>query len=317
MLTFEMERVAERQRLRMEQRLRVLNLINPEQFSILPRPLIMTDPEFVKEIRQRILLRLAEVNLIIFIIAGGLGYLLAGKTLQPIKTMLEEQHRFISDASHELRTPLTSLKTSIEVALRDRQLTLVQARKLLAENIDEVNQLQQLSDNLLTLTQSQSFNQPTDFSPISLLLVTNAAIKKIAPLARSKKQLIKNHSYQIKINGVKDQLVELITILLDNAIKYSPPKTVIEIKTKKEGNKAVITIQDHGIGIDEKDLPHIFDRFYRADSARSKNNRDGFGLGLAIDKKIVENHYGTISVKSRINQGTTFIIKLPINQNAG
>jgi signal transduction histidine kinase len=109
--------------------------------------------------------------------------------------------------------------------------------------------------------------------------------------------------------------MQLITILLDNAIKYSPPDTQIVVDNKIKADCIKITIKDQGIGISSNDLPHLFDRFYRADLARSKATTPGFGLGLAIAKKIIDLHHGSIMVKSQIDHGSTFIINLPRKNN--
>ena len=103
-------------------------------------------------------------------------------------------------------------------------------------------------------------------------------------------------------------------ILLDNAIKYSPKKSVIKVAVTKTDRCAIISIKDNGIGIDEKNIPLIFDRFYRVDSSRTRNKVEGFGLGLSIAKKIVEDHHGKIKVKSKIKKGSTFIVELPFKQ---
>ena len=112
--------------------------------------------------------------------------------------------------------------------------------------------------------------------------------------------------------GNKDKLSELFVILLDNAIKYSPKNSLIKIGSKTGKRQVVIKVSDQGLGIEEKDLPHIFERFYRADSARSHFEEGGYGLGLAIAKKIVDEHGGKILVNSIVGKGSEFKIILPI-----
>jgi signal transduction histidine kinase len=135
-------------------------------------------------------------------------------------------------------------------------------------------------------------------------------LRKQKKIAKAKQIKIANNIKDTKINGVEDRLTEVFVILLDNAIKYSPKNGKVEIESKKENRRIKISIIDHGMGISEKDLPYIFDRFYRSDKSRSEK---GYGLGLSIAKKIVESHNGSISVKSEIGKQTTFIVNLPIS----
>jgi len=115
-----------------------------------------------------------------------------------------------------------------------------------------------------------------------------------------------------KISGDYSRLVELFIIFLDNAIKYSPENTVIKIISQTKKNRIITKIIDQGIGISDKDLPHIFDRFYQSDLARTKTKESGYGLGLSIAQKIIQLHHGQISVKSKIDHGTIFTISLPL-----
>ncbi|KKT82900.1 MAG: hypothetical protein UW80_C0027G0006 [Microgenomates group bacterium GW2011_GWC1_44_9] len=269
------------------------------------------DSEFIDDAGRRIAVTLVFINGVIFFIAGGLSYFLAGKTLKPIQDMVSEQNRFISDSSHELRTPLTSLKSAIEVGLRDKGITLKDAKMLLSENLNDVNRLQLLSDNLLSLsTQKHLVKTETEIVDINKTIAQS--LRNIENIAKNNNVTIENTAnISAKVSGSSQNLSELFTLLLDNAIKYSHKGGKIVIKSESVSKCAKITIQDEGIGIAKKDLPHIFDRFFRSDAARSKRDSTGFGLGLSIAKKIVEDHGGTIAVFSRVGQGSTFEIKLP------
>lgn len=268
-------------------------------------------PEVLEEAKDRIVLMLIIINLGILGLSGVAGYLLAGLTLKPIKNMVDEQNRFITDASHELRTPLTSLKSEIEVNLRDKKLSIKDARKLLESNLEEVNNLQYLSDNLIKLAQNHQTNG-VNFINISTAEISNEAIKKVEKLAKKKSIRINKNVGDFDIEADYAGLKELLVIFLDNAIKYSPEKSEINLNIKESGSSALIEISDHGIGIEKQDLPLLFERFYRADKARSKKDTDGFGLGLSIAKQIIQKHNGSIDVKSKLNSGTTFKIKLPL-----
>lgn len=142
-------------------------------------------------------------------------------------------------------------------------------------------------------------------------MAVDFAQNKLEKAALQKHITIKlpKNNYYILAN--KEELTQLFTILIDNAIKYSYEKNTIIISTHKEAHMLSIDVIDTGIGIEKEAIPHIFDRFYRADSSRTKQNIPGYGLGLSIAKNIVQDHHGTITVQSEINKGSTFTVKLP------
>jgi len=258
-------------------------------------------------IRSFLVRQLLMINGLVFIVGVTSSYFLAGITLAPIKKSLEKQKQFIGDAAHELKTPLTALKTSLEVGLMDKQTK--SAKKLLESSLDDVNSLTALTENLLSLARLESDNFKLNFELVSLEKVIERTINHLKPLATKKKinfevSGLAGHSLMANENA----LVEAVMILVDNAIKYSHEKTTIKIQGKKQKNKLVLKIIDQGIGIDKKHLDKIFDRFYRIDEARSKNFRAGYGLGLALAKKIVTQHSGIIEVESKLNQGSTFTL---------
>ncbi len=303
-LTQELNRVERIQRLRQEGRLSLPQLRNPRVPSI--------DPEVIEETKKRLRATLILINFGILAASALAGYFLAGRTLRPIKEMVDEQGRFITDSSHELRTPLTSLKSEIEVNLRDKKLNLNMARKLLESNLEEVNNLQYLSDNLIKLTQYQKSNG-SKFTEVNLLDVIFDAQKKVASLAKNKKITIKNNIEDQIILGDKQSLIEMFVIFLDNAIKYSNKGKTITLSAENLNNLIQISIQDQGMGISEKDIPQLFDRFYRADKSRTKSETSGYGLGLSIARQILDRHNGFVEVESVINKGTTFklFLRLP------
>ncbi|MFZ2024882.1 MAG: ATP-binding protein [Microgenomates group bacterium] len=315
MLTFEIDRFAERQQSRIERQLEDAVI-----FPAPPRPadgtqFIVFDTDIMHETKQRLLIQFLLINAAIIVIAGGLGYILAGKTLRPIADMLDEQKRFISDASHELRTPLTAIKSSIEVAVRDKDMTVDTARTVLKENIDDVNTLQTLTDQLLELARLEMNGNKKLFETIDIQTIATSAVKRVAPIAKQKSITITEDLHSQTVLGDSHALTDCCVVLLDNAIKYSNKKKSITITATTQGNDALITIQDYGIGISPSDLPHIFDRFYRADAARSKSKTNGYGLGLSIAKKIAEEHNGKLLVKSALHKGSTFSLILPLHTN--
>lgn len=270
--TFELNRIENMQRLRR------------------PNPQFVIDPDIIRETKARIFFSLLTLNLIILGFSGVSGYFLAGKTLDPIKEMMDEQKEFVSNASHELRTPLASLKSQIEVGLRDKKMTLEEARILLSSNLEEVNRMTSLSNYLLKLNKFQNGNTKSEFKKVEL----SSIVKKVIG-----KQKIKAQLEKVTVKGNEDSISEMTSILIDNAVKYGNGKTV-EVLVKKPG---ILIVKDNGIGISNDDLPHIFDRFFRSDKAR---NKDGYGLGLSIAKQIADMHGARIKVVSKIDKGTTF-----------
>lgn len=313
--TSELDRFDQQQQRRLENKLKdpfVTQL--PEDIrSELERRL--AEGSFIDESKRRIRLTLLLLNLGILISSGSLGYFLAGRTLRPIDEMVKQQNQFISDASHELKTPLTALKTELEVNLRDKNLSLPESKKLLQSNLEEVNSLVHLSESLLTL--SQNHEQKNYSSPVNIIVneLVEAALKKVIPLAKDKKIIFENKTGKESFYGQFNSLKDCLVILLDNAIKYSQKETKITINSGRTDGMIYLSIADQGIGIAKKELPFIFNRFYRSDISRTKNNTKGFGLGLSIAKKIIVSHNGKISVKSVENKGTTFTIYLPKNYN--
>lgn len=269
-----------------------------------------TPQELFNDAKSRLKLNLVIINAGILILAGGASYVLARRTLTPIEAALEAQGRFAADASHELRTPLTAMKSEIEVALRGKELSSAEARQLLGSNLEEIAKLEALSAGLLRLAQQDG--QAISKSPVDLAAVSSAAVKRLSAAANKQGVQIDNRIGKMTVGGDSESIVELLVILLDNAIKYSPAKSKITLDATTHGHWVNITVRDEGQGIKALDIPRIFDRFYRADTSRSKQQIAGYGLGLSIAKNIVDLHGGTIEVASRPEKGSVFTVKLPL-----
>jgi signal transduction histidine kinase len=252
---------------------------------------------------------LVIANIVILIIGGGLSYLLARHTLRPIKDIHEAQSRFTSDASHELRTPLAAMKTEIEVALRDKDSTKHDLADVLRSNLEEVDKLSNLSQMLLDL--SRLDHDKLRVTAVNLVLLTHNVIKQHK--VGVKRIAIKAPKKAI-VAGNEAAISELVSILVDNALKYSPINSLIRISISQLNDRICFQIINTGDGIEETKLPYVFDRFYRADSSRT--NRVGYGLGLSLAKKIVELSNGELSVTSTPGQSTIFAVLLPVFQSA-
>lgn len=274
-----------------------------------PAPPVIDIQELYNQ-EQQLMLTLLFVNVGILISAGFAGYVLAGRTLIPIKYMLDEQYQFITDSSHELRTPIATLRAEMEAALLEKDISDIKARQLIKSNLEDVGVLQKLVNNLLRLAGVENGKQHHR-DVVSLLDMITIAKKRTAILAKQKHISVKvGGDKDGKVLGDEGSLVELFIILIDNAIKYSPKDTEISVEVKNSDRIAEVRVADQGIGIAEADIPHIFKRFYRADKSRS--HIDGHGLGLSIAKHIIDAHSGRIRLESVLDKGTTMHIQFPL-----
>lgn len=237
-------------------------------------------------------------------------------TLNAMLSRLEQSfavlRRFTADASHELKTPLTVLRAGVERALTTAEIppeTLV----VLEETLLEINRTTDLVEALLTLARADEGRAPLDREPLDLRAVLDDVTETAGILAeRANVELeVTRPAGPVEIRGDRGRLRQLLLNLLENAFKYTARGGKVSLGLSDKGHHAELTVGDTGIGIAPGDLPHVFDRFWRADTARTRTVGGGSGLGLAISKWIVEAHGGTITVGSRPRRGTTFRIRLP------
>ena len=252
---------------------------------------------------------LIYLNLLILIVSSAGSYFFARRSLKPIERMVESQNHFTADASHELKTPLTAMRSEIEVFLREKSITVAEAKKLFSSNLEEIGKLESLSNALLKLAKYDRAAR-YEFKTVSLSEAVAEAYEKVESLANEKSISFENELNEVKTQGDRQSLVELFVILIENAVKYSPAKSTISISVKQDDKHAVVSVKDQGIGIKASDIPLIFNRFYRADTSRCKEQCEGYGLGLSIAKRIVDLHKGTISVTSTQGKGSEFVVKL-------
>lgn len=259
----------------------------------------------LKESQVTLFVALLYLNCVILVVGGVGSYGLARRTLKPIEESHEAQARFASDASHELRTPLAVMRSELEVALRDPNLSKSEMKELLESNLDEVKRLSDLSQTLLQLSRH-------DYSKVAMKRVELddiiRATIKIHALDTSR---ISYDSPGKKLStlGNSDSLKELFMILLDNALVYSPAKSRISMKLEQIDNDLLtVSIRNGGKGIDPDDIPHIFERFYRGDKSRTTSDGSGYGLGLSLAKKIADVHDAVIDISSKPDDYTLVVI---------
>jgi signal transduction histidine kinase len=229
-------------------------------------------------------------------------------TLGRLEHLFTSQQRFLADVSHELRTPLTVIKGNVDLMRRMKQ---VDEESL--DNIeDEADRLTRLVGDLLLEAQAESGKLPLHFAPVELDTLLLEVFKEMRILARDRVQIKLPEIDQIVINGDRDRLKQVLINLIANAINYSPQGGEVSLSLGKVRENARLIVRDTGLGIPAEDLPHIFERFYRAEKSRSRSKVGGFGLGLSIAYWIVNHHGGQIEVDSAEGKGTTFCIYLPI-----
>jgi signal transduction histidine kinase len=221
-----------------------------------------------------------------------------------------EQAQFVADVSHELRTPLTILRGGIEVALEGER-TADEYRQALSEALVEIQHLVRISENLLFLSRGRSGRVTLSFARLDLRPFVEAAVREFEASAESRGLTLEFHGppEPLPVLADRSRLKQVFTNLIENAIRYTESGGV-EVALAQESGRAVARVRDTGVGIDARDLPHVFDRFFRSDRAR-RAYRGGSGLGLSIVRWIVEAHRGTVGVESRPGAGSTFTVSLP------
>ncbi len=219
------------------------------------------------------------------------------------------QERFVSDASHELRAPLTAIQGNVELLLRQSGLPETERTEMLHEVEREVRRLARLVADLLALARADA-GVPVRQEPVDLDEVVLAAFSAARKLAEGQELLMEEFE-PAQISGDTDRLQQLVLILLDNALKYTPAGGSVTLALVVADGQAVVTVADTGVGISAEDLPHVWERFYRADPARGRDP-GGTGLGLPIASWIVQQHGGEIDIQSTPGQGTRLCVRLPL-----
>jgi signal transduction histidine kinase len=263
------------------------------------------------EAHWRIVGNLVLLNSGVLVIGTGAAYVLSRRTLQPIEEALEAQNRFTADASHELRTPLAAMKTEIEVILRDPAVNKKELKELLQSNLEEIDRMSHLTQGLLTLARS---GDGPKLVPVQARDVVEDVVQRMRSLADAKKISINTQLEQLTVTGEPAIMATIVCILLENAIKYSAANTKVSVMMARKDGQGLVSVIDNGPGIAPNDLPHVFERFYRADSSRSKEHVTGHGLGLSIAQKLVQGLGGTITAESTVGKGSAFTLRLPLAQ---
>ncbi len=257
--------------------------------------------------KRSLIANLVILNVATLALGAGASFLFAKRTLRPIEEAMDAQSRFVSDASHELRTPLAVMKTENEIALREKKPTTNALKDALKSNLEEVDRLQLLTDRLLAL----SSQQPVTLEPFDTQDVVAEAVQRHEAAAKLKKIKLAASNDELKAIGDLDTVCDIVSILVDNAIKYSPISTTVSIAAHEQNHKVLLSVSDEGNGVSDEDKLKIFDRFYRADESRSKANVEGHGLGLALAARLSELNNARLTVADNTPHGAVFTLELP------
>jgi|SRR5579875_367620 two-component system OmpR family sensor kinase len=227
--------------------------------------------------------------------------------LDRLEAMFNAQRRFVADASHELRTPLTTIRGNVELLRRGAALPPEDVEEALADIASEAERMSRLVTDLLRLARADA-GQGLAREPVRLDVVLRDVHRQVQRHKPDTRVLL-GPTPPALVLGSRDALQELLLILVDNGLKYTPPGGEVELGLRTADGWHLVSVRDTGVGIDPADLPHIFERFYRATRARQQG---GTGLGLAIARWLAEQHDGRITVESTPGRGSTFTVWLPV-----
>lgn len=225
-----------------------------------------------------------------------------------LEAALVVQRRFVADASHELRTPLTAIRGNVGLLQRVTDLAPQDRDETLADLAAEVERMSRLVNDLLLLARADA-GQHLDLQPLDLQPLVLSAVRQARLLADGLSVELEDPVPDLWINGDADRLAQVLLILLDNAIKYTPPSGQVRVSVQRKGERVALGVSDTGVGIPPEELPRVFDRFFRGDWSRPHG---GAGLGLSIAHWIVAEHGGSIRVESTVGQGTSATVSFPV-----
>ncbi len=244
-------------------------------------------------------------------IGGSAGpFLVVGRDVSELRRLEKIRRDFVANVSHELRTPLASIRAMAETlqdgAMKDEEV----AGQFLGTIVTEVQRLTRISEDLLILSDAES--RSPEKAPFNLSALIEKVLTRFQPQAEKAGIALDGQvQARLRVEANHDQIEQVLVNLVDNAIKYTSGGGQVRLTAERLPDRVAVHVADTGIGIQEKDLPRIFERFYRVDKARSRRS-GGTGLGLSIVKHIVESHGGQVTVDSEFNHGSTFTFTIPV-----
>jgi two-component system, OmpR family, sensor histidine kinase CiaH len=269
-----------------------------------------SEQAFVSQSLGSLRWQLVAVDAAIVVIIGVGGLLYARRTLKPIRESVAAQKRFVADASHDLRTPLAIMKAEFEVELRRPDLDET-TRPVLISGLEEVDRMSGMVEDLLTLSRIDAHQEPLAREPLDLAALARATVDELRTLAAAGGvELLAEGETQATATGDEAHVRRALRNVVRNAVEHSPRGAAVTVAVERSADGARVQVTDHGEGMPPEVLDRVFDRFYRADAARSRD-RGGSGLGLAIARWAVRGMGGQLTAQSRVGDGTRVTLTLP------
>jgi signal transduction histidine kinase len=268
--------------------------------------------EYIEDLGRSIIIG----DIITIIVAGGLSYILAGRTLRPIKNSIQTEHQFFANAAHDLRTPLAVMRTEAEVALRGGEIGSGDAERLIASFLEEISRMSTMVEQMMSLARRRAaghdrHSRAEELVAVDLGALTRSIAGKMRTRARNKNVALNTQVEDgITIVGNPHSIERAMFNVIENAINYTPEAGSVTVRLRRASSHIELAVSDTGIGISADDLPHITEPFYRGDRARSTHT-GGAGLGLTIARSTMTEHRGTLQAESVPAGGTTITLRFP------
>lgn len=265
-------------------------------------------PEFKEHLKDTIII----VDIAVLVFASIASYFFARQTLKPIEVVYRKQEEFMGNVAHELRTPLSVMKSGAEATLR-KERPVTEYTHFIRESLEEVNRMSLLTDNLLFLLKHKSV-QRQKYEAVNVTELAEIQVEWFAAYAHEKHVTVTlEANTPATLSGVPEMLTRLFQNLIKNAIDYNVEGGKVVVRVQPGVEEVLVSVSDTGIGMSDADRARVFERFYKADTARTHTHDSGTGLGLSIVNEIVSAHHGTITVESTLGVGTTCTIRFPKN----
>lgn len=263
--------------------------------------------------RRQLFAALVLIPLLLLLMLVFVALPLSRWLTRPVQSAWDAQRVFIADASHELKTPLTVILANLSILLRHKQQTVESCEGWIESTQEEAQQMRRLIEEMLTLTRAEDEQSAAGFAEASMSELLEHTLMTMEPVAFDKGVTLQTGIIENVMAVCSEMHIhQLMMILLDNAIKYAGDEKKVTVSLTKKQDRCELRVHNAGAPIPPASLPHIFDRFYRADASRSS---DGFGLGLAIARQIAQMHRGEIRVTSSAGEGTAFTVRIPLRQH--